>query len=345
LRQHGCYLKREGRAHSLWCNPRTGVVEAPTTRSPRSDALLALATIVLVAASTAPARALDVRWLGVAGFTLTSGETTIAHDPYLSRPGMLSVLFNRYEPDAAVLGRMVGPESPAPELARASLFLVGHGHYDHVGDVAWLAAHSGGRVAGSATAANIARGYGLAAERTLVVEPGAVMEEGGTFEVRVVESRHAKVFFGRVPLEGEVLEPPPGPIHVFSMKLGDARAYFVTERATGASVVLLSSAALHLPALEELGQTAAPVDLLLAATGGRDASYASDLVRTLRPRLVVPHHFDDFRIPITDPTAGDPRDPDDLAAFERELADAARAQGVPVEVRRLRLFESIQVVR
>ena len=28
LRRHGCSLKREGRAHSLWCNPQTGAVEA-----------------------------------------------------------------------------------------------------------------------------------------------------------------------------------------------------------------------------------------------------------------------------------------------------------------------------
>ncbi|MEW6621421.1 MAG: addiction module toxin, HicA family [bacterium] len=28
LRKYGCYRKREGRAHSLWCNPRTGAVEA-----------------------------------------------------------------------------------------------------------------------------------------------------------------------------------------------------------------------------------------------------------------------------------------------------------------------------
>ncbi len=28
LRLHGCILKREGGAHSLWCNPRTGAVEA-----------------------------------------------------------------------------------------------------------------------------------------------------------------------------------------------------------------------------------------------------------------------------------------------------------------------------
>jgi hypothetical protein len=28
LRRHGCVLKREGRSHSLWCNPSTGAVEA-----------------------------------------------------------------------------------------------------------------------------------------------------------------------------------------------------------------------------------------------------------------------------------------------------------------------------
>ncbi len=28
LRKHGCYLKREGRSHSLWTNPETGKTEA-----------------------------------------------------------------------------------------------------------------------------------------------------------------------------------------------------------------------------------------------------------------------------------------------------------------------------
>ena len=28
LRRNGCYLKREKKAHSLWCNPNTGAVEA-----------------------------------------------------------------------------------------------------------------------------------------------------------------------------------------------------------------------------------------------------------------------------------------------------------------------------
>jgi mRNA interferase HicA len=27
LRKYGCYLKREGRSHSLWVNPNTGAAE------------------------------------------------------------------------------------------------------------------------------------------------------------------------------------------------------------------------------------------------------------------------------------------------------------------------------
>jgi len=28
LRRHGCFLKRQGKEHELWCNPQTGHIEA-----------------------------------------------------------------------------------------------------------------------------------------------------------------------------------------------------------------------------------------------------------------------------------------------------------------------------
>jgi mRNA interferase HicA len=28
LRRHGCFLKRQGKEHELWANPRTGWIEA-----------------------------------------------------------------------------------------------------------------------------------------------------------------------------------------------------------------------------------------------------------------------------------------------------------------------------
>lgn len=39
LRRHGCYLKREGAAHSLWTNPATGVVEAVPRHTEIKDGL------------------------------------------------------------------------------------------------------------------------------------------------------------------------------------------------------------------------------------------------------------------------------------------------------------------
>jgi len=39
LRRFGCYLKREGRAHSLWTNPATGSVEAIPRHTEIADKL------------------------------------------------------------------------------------------------------------------------------------------------------------------------------------------------------------------------------------------------------------------------------------------------------------------
>jgi mRNA interferase HicA len=39
LRRHGCVLKREGGAHSLWTNPRTGALEAVPRHTEMPDGL------------------------------------------------------------------------------------------------------------------------------------------------------------------------------------------------------------------------------------------------------------------------------------------------------------------
>lgn len=40
LRKNGCYLKREGRSHSLWCNPLNGNIEAIPRHTEISDLLV-----------------------------------------------------------------------------------------------------------------------------------------------------------------------------------------------------------------------------------------------------------------------------------------------------------------
>lgn len=299
----------------------------------------ALALLLAVPASGG-AEALRVRWLGVAGFSFDDGGTVLLHDPYLSRPGLTSLLFSRYRPDAARLAALAAPDGPAPELARAAWILIGHGHFDHLGDAPWLAGRSGATVVGSATAVNVARGYGVPEPRVQRLDPGQPLD-AGAFEVRAVASRHARVALGRVPLDGEVTSPPGGPIHALSFKLGGARSYLLTHRPSGLRVFVSSSADRDPAALEALRAEGVEVDLLLAAIQGRDADFARDLVRALRPRRVVPHHFDDFLVPIDAPDAGAARDPEDLAAFEAEVRAAAEAEGVTLELRRPALLETL----
>ncbi len=278
-----------------------------------------------------------VRWLGVAGFSIEAGEDTILHDPYLSRPGWLRTIFRRYVPDASVLEPLVAAGSPAPELARADLILIGHSHFDHLGDAPWFAQRTGATVVGSGTTVAISEGYGVPAEQLRRADPGDTVSHGA-FDVRVVESRHAEIFFGEPPLPGTVEEPPDGPIHSLSFKLGDARGYLVTHRPSGLRLFLLSSAGYHAPALEALKAEGVTVDVLLTSVVGGPEDFAERLVEALRPRVIVPQHFDDFFVPLADPNADAPRYEEDLTAFEDAARAAAEAIGHTVEIRRPSLF-------
>lgn len=308
-----------------------------------SGARAALAAALLLAATTAYAEApVTVRWLGVAGFSIASGDTVLLHDPFLSRPSLWRTALFRYRPDRELLARLTGPGGAAPEAGRAKLVLIGHSHYDHLGDAPWFAETAGATIVGSETTVAISRGYGVPGDRVQRADVGDTLTQE-PFHVRVVESRHAGVVLGKVPLPGEVSEPPDGPIHALSFLLGDARGYLVTHRPTGLRLFFLSSAAVHPPGLDELRREGVRVDVLFAPTQGRSERYAQWLVDLLRPRIVVLHHYESFFVPVDDPEADAPRDPEDLTAFEAEIETAARLVGHDVEVRRLGLFETLEI--
>jgi L-ascorbate metabolism protein UlaG (beta-lactamase superfamily) len=302
---------------------------------------LAAALLFGLLPAGAPAQGpVELRWLGVAGFSISADGTTLLHDPYLSRPGIWKLLTSKYEPDEAVLAPLFGPGSRAPELAQARAILIGHSHFDHLGDAPWIAQHTGARVLGSQTTVSIAQAYGVDPANTEKLDEGRSTFVG-PFSVRAIRSRHAEVLFGRVPLEGTYEKPPEAPLHALSFPVGDARLYLVTHDPSGVRILLVSSAAVHAPTLHTLRPEQLSVDVLLAATQGRAPGYARALVSTFRPRIVVPHHFESLFTPLDSPEAAEPSDPEDVAAFEQEVRDAAAAENVAVEVRRMALFETL----
>jgi L-ascorbate metabolism protein UlaG (beta-lactamase superfamily) len=302
-----------------------------------------LALLFALAAGPAAADdAVTVRWLGVAGFSVSAGDSVLLHDPYLSRPSLWRTATSWYRPDPAVLEPLLRADGPTPELARADAILIGHSHFDHLGDAPWLAQRSGAQLVGSRTSALIAQAYGLPAERALQADPGTTLQEG-PFRVRVIGSRHAKVLFGRVPLEGTFDAVPEAPLHALSFPLGDARLYLVRHEPSGVQVLLASSASVDEAALAALASDELRVDLALLASQGWDAGYVEGMVRTFRPRRIVPHHYESFFEPLSSPDAATPGDPADLEAFEQALREASRTLGIDTEVRRMTLFEEIRL--
>lgn len=267
-----------------------------------------LLLLLLLTACRAPASAeptaepttsapISLTWLGVAGWQLDAGSTTILVDPYYSRPADLD---GPVTPDAAAIA------ARAPK--RADLIVVGHSHVDHALDVPAVALATGARVVGSETTAWLARASGVPEDRIVAVRGGERIT-GGDASVQVIRSLHSKI---GDDLLGKVLTAAPQlPIKAFDYPEGGTFAYLV--RISGHTVLFLGTANFI-----ESEVTGLNPDVAVIATGLREKveDYTCRLMRALDdPPLVYTNHFDDWQGPPVDA----PTD-DDLRAFIAEVA-------------------------
>ena len=121
---------------------------------------------------------LELRWLGVAGFSLRYEGTTVVIDPYVSRAPLGDLVRRR--------ATVSDPVAVDRWLPRADAVLVGHTHFDHAVDVPALARRDGAAVYGSRSAKHLLGLFGLA-DRAVEVEPHRPYEIG-PFEVTFVPS-------------------------------------------------------------------------------------------------------------------------------------------------------------
>lgn len=263
---------------------------------------------------TGPERgAVELRWLGAAGFALRAGQRTLAIDPYLSRPGPRALLTRPLQPDTTRL---------RAELPQCDVVLVGHTHFDHALDAPTLALQTGARLVGSTDLAWLARAAGVPQEQ---VVPCAGLEEVELPGGRAIPlpSRHGRVYLGRVPLPGRITAPPAWPPRLRSMPHGQVFTWWVEWQ--GLRLAHVDSADYDTALLQ--GRS---VDLLcLCAIGRRHRpGYTEEILRALRPRWVVACHWEDFFAPFGAPARQLPAV--DLPGFVQEIR---RAGAEPVVLR------------
>lgn len=224
---------------------------------------------------------LTVRYLGVSGYEVTDGTTTVLLDPTPTRPPPLALLAP-LSPDEA-LG--------AKECPRADVILVNHSHYDHLLDVPSIALRTGALVVGSPNTVNLALSRGVPAEKTKVVKPGERFTVG-TFTIDVRGSHHTDIAGLSQPMSG-VVPPTAGALYFFQYALDETLFYRL--EANGTSLWFHPTSTFQ-PG--EVGTPPAPT--LLVGVTGEDVTKekAAALLAEAKARLVLPTHYDNFFQPV-----------------------------------------------
>lgn len=229
-------------------------------------------------------RGLTLEWLGTAGFRITCEGSTLLIDPYFSRYGLLDTVSRRpLHAIAPLIERHAGA---------CDAVLVGHTHFDHAIDVAAIARATGAKVYGSASLLRLMGLHGLH-ERGVEVVSGRVYGVG-PFEITFIDSVHSKLALGlRVPFDGELSCDQLDDLRGSAYRCG--RVYGIHVSVAGVTFYHQGSADLLDDEIVHRD-----VDFLLAGIAGRGfaRNFTARILRRLSPRVVVPHHFDDFFRPL-----------------------------------------------
>ncbi len=258
------------------------------------------------------------RWMGAAGFEIEARGRRMLIDPFVSRPGMRDTLFRDLVPDL---------DAVRHHVHTADVICAGHSHHDHAMDIGAICAHTGARVFGSESALHAARVTGAPDDKLSHIAAGDVVDHG-PFRIRVLRSIHGKVFAGRIPSPG-VMGDPAGPFRLKQFRVG---ATF------GLHVTVGSVTFLHLGSADfvEAAMHGMTCDVLLLCIVGRQGSpnFTHRILRTLRPKVVLPCHWDNFFLPFDQTARVIPRC--DVEGFLEEV----ETSGVPCEVAMLDFFST-----
>ena len=256
-----------------------------------------LTAFLATAALNAQSEALKLTYLGTAGWKITDGEFTVLVDPYISRIKLGT-------------GPGISPEDTRPSVSRSDYFvsdtlaidslitradfiLVHHSHFDHLSDVPYIARKTGAKVVGTETTCNILRAYGIPDEQLYPVRGGEDYQFE-KFSVRVIPSIHSALNDKHYLDSRTYTEAPEVPLRVSEFIEGGSLMFLA--RFSGHKVLTMGSMNFVERELEGVSP-----DILLAGINQSQLGlyrYNERLLRvTGNPRVIIPTHWDNFRLP------------------------------------------------
>ncbi len=221
---------------------------------------------------------MNFRWLGVGGFELTAGGRVLLVDPFFTRPSVPQLLFQRLQP---LEGRV------SAHIRRCDAVLVTHPHYDHLMDVPAVYRLTECRVYGSPNSLSILRLAGVPEGSLHEIQDGMELRLG-PFHVDVHPGDHVRIL-GRQPFTGELPAGLSPPFHATDYRMDACHNFLITS--PGIRVLLWNGPSV---------QGAPGADVLLVQPF-LDLRGYRQLLELVKPRQVIPIHWDDFTRPLSRP--------------------------------------------
>ena len=222
-----------------------------------------------------------LKWLGIAGWEIQFAQTKFLIDPFLTRKA--SVAAEEWKTDE---------EAVLKVISGTDYIFAGHSHADHIGDIPFIAKRFGAKVIGSRTTVNLALSAGVDKAQLTTISGGEKLHFKD-FSVQVIESQHGILTRSgqkRQPRSAEITGPLSGPILGRHFVEGGSYLYYFT---LGKYRVLHQSTGNF---IEENLQGLQPDVAILAENSNYDWPEA---IKILRPKTVIVHHYDDWRVPFS----------------------------------------------
>jgi L-ascorbate metabolism protein UlaG (beta-lactamase superfamily) len=240
---------------------------------------------------------LQFQYFGAAGWKISDGVVTVLVDPYISR--LQYVDRSHPDDDRHAYARDEVGVSDTDLIDRlittADFILVHHGHYDHLGDVPYIAKKTGAKVIGSETTITMLRAYDIPDDQLYAVGGGEDYQFEN-FSVRVIPSIHSalgeKHYYDSRRYDRNTELKAPLRIEQFI----EGGSLMFMARFDSHNVLTMGSMNFIERELEGLNP-----DILLAGINGSRLglyNYDERLIEvTGNPPVIIPTHWDSFNLP------------------------------------------------
>ena len=262
-------------------------------------------------------------YFGTSTLLLDDGRDQVLFDAHFTRPSLARYLLGRGATNAALADELL----KAHRVDRLKAIFISHSHHDHVMDAPYIANRCGATIYGSASALNVARGGDVPEER-LVGFSGGETFAAGDFRVTVIPSLHSKPTIFNNDLGQTIDAPLRQPARLRDYREGGSFDFLAAH---GERRFLIRPSFNYIE-----GQLdGVRADVLFLGVAGlakadreTEARFFAETVDKVKPRLVIPLHWDNFFSPLDRPARGMPPliERTDVAFYR--LARACEARGV-----------------